>query len=114
VGFLDCYRCEHWCAAIRVLQHLNGTRTMVLRLGGMAPISLSGHIDVDFGNELEKRKSVMGYKFSLGSSAISWASRKQKVVTLSSTEAEYIGASETAKESCWLRMLRQNPHSHPM
>jgi hypothetical protein len=47
----------------------------------------------------------MGYTFSLGSGAISWASRKQKVVTLSSTEAEYFGASEAAKESCWLCML---------
>jgi hypothetical protein len=70
----------------------------VLRLGGMAPISLSGHIDMDFGNELEKRKSVMGYKFSLGSSTICGASHKQKVVTLSSTEAEYIGASKPRKK----------------
>jgi hypothetical protein len=59
-GFLDCYRFEHWRAAIRVLQYLNGTRTMVLRLGSTAPISLSGQVDADFANELEKRKSVMG------------------------------------------------------
>jgi hypothetical protein len=104
-GFLDCYRFEHWRAAIRVLQYLNGTRTLALELGGSAPISLSGHVDADFANELDKRKSVMGYTFSLGSGAISWASRKQKVVTLSSTEAEYIGTSEAAKEACWLRML---------
>jgi hypothetical protein len=104
-GFLDCYRFKHWRAAIQVLQYLNGTRMMVLRLGGMAPISLSDHVDADSTNELEKRKSVMGHKFSLGSGAILWASRKQKVVTLSSTEAEYIGASEAAKEVCWLRML---------
>jgi hypothetical protein len=104
-GFLNCYRFEHWRAAIHVLQYLHGTRTLVLRLGGTAPISLTGHVDSDFANELDKRKSVMGYKFSLESGAISWASHKQKVVTLSSTEAEYIGASEAAKEACWLRML---------
>jgi hypothetical protein len=104
-GFLDCYRFEHWRAAIHVLQYLNGMRTLALTLGSTAPISLSGHVDAHFANELDKRKSVMGYKFSLRSGAISWASRKQKVVTLSSTEAEYIGTSEAAKEACWLRML---------
>jgi hypothetical protein len=71
----------------------------------MAPITLSGHVNADFVNELDRRKSVMGYNFTLDSGAISWASHKQKVVTLSSTEAEYIGASEAAKEACWLRML---------
>jgi hypothetical protein len=47
----------------------------------------------------------MGYTYSLGSGAISWASPKQKVVSLLSTESEYIAASEAAKDACWLRML---------
>jgi hypothetical protein len=104
-GFLDCYGFEHWRAAIRILRYLKGTRTLALILGGLADVFLTGHSDTDFANDSDKRKSVMGYTFSLGSGVISWASRKQKVVTLSSTEAEYIGASKAAKESCWLRML---------
>jgi hypothetical protein len=102
--FLDCYNTSHWQAAIRVLRYLKGTRTMSLTLGGHNPISLSGHTDSDFANDAG-RKSVMGYCFSLGSGAISWSSRKQKVVALSSTESEYISASEGAKDACWLRML---------
>jgi hypothetical protein len=74
-------------------------------LGGTGDIALRGYSDSDFANDLGTRKSVMGYTFSLGSGAISWASRRQKVVTVSSTEAEYIAASEAAKEVCWLRML---------
>jgi hypothetical protein len=104
-GFLDAYRFEHWRAAIRVLRYLKGTRELGLVLGGLEPIMLRGVGDSDFANDAETRKSVMGYAFSLGAGAISWASRKQKVVTVSSTEAEYIAASEAAKEACWLRML---------
>jgi hypothetical protein len=104
-GFLDCYHFDHWRAAIRVLRYLKGTRTLGLVLGGDADVALKGYSDSDFVNDPAKRKSVMGYMFSLGSGAISWASRRQKVVTVSSTEAEYIAASEAAKEMCWLRML---------
>jgi hypothetical protein len=104
-SFLDCYAFEHWRAAIRVLRYLKGTRGLCLVLGGDNEISLTGQGDADFANDVDHRKSVMGYSFSLGSGAISWASRKQKVVTCSSTEAEYIAASEAAKEICWLRML---------
>jgi hypothetical protein len=103
-GFLDCYGTAHWQAAIHILRYLKGTRTMSLTLGGMKPIMLVGHCDADYANDAG-RKSIMGYTFSLGSGAISWSSRKQKVVALSSTESEYITASEGAKDACWLRML---------
>jgi hypothetical protein len=103
-AFLDCYGVSHWQAAIRILQYLKGTRTMCLMLGGPQPISLSGYMDADYANNPE-RKSIMGYTYLPGSGAISWASRKQKVVSLSSMEAEYIAASEGAKDACWLRML---------
>jgi hypothetical protein len=104
-SFLDCYTTAHWMAAIRVVRYLKGTRLLMLRLGGRKPISLVGHTDTDYANDPDRRCSVMGYTFSLGSGSILWASRKQKVVTLSSAEAEYIGTSEAAKEACWLRML---------
>jgi hypothetical protein len=100
VGFLDCYCFKHWHTAICVLQYLKGTWMLALKLGGMAPISLSGHVNTDFVNKLDKHKSVMGYKFSLSSSVISSASYKQRVITLSSTEAKYIGALEATKEVC--------------
>jgi hypothetical protein len=104
-SFLDCYTTAHWMAAIRVVHYLKGTRLLTLRLGGRKTISLVGHSDTDYANDPDRRHSIMGYTFSLGSGSISWASRKQKVVTLSSAKAEYIGASEAAKEACWLQML---------
>jgi hypothetical protein len=103
-GFLDCYGTAHWQAAIRVLRYLKGTRSTSLMLGGTQPIALVGHGDADYANDAG-RKSIMGYTFSLGSGAISWALQKQKVVALLSTESEYIAASEGVKDVCWLRML---------
>jgi hypothetical protein len=104
-GFLDCYGFDHWCAAIRILRYLKCSHTLGLVLGGITNIALKDYSDSDFANDLAKRKSVMGYTFSLRSGTISWASQRQKVVTVSSTEAEYIAASEATKEVCWLQML---------
>jgi hypothetical protein len=84
-GFLNCYGTTHWQAAICVLRYLKGTRTMALTLGRTQPIALIGHGDTDYANNTG-HKSIMGYTFSLGSGAISLASRKQKVVALSSTD----------------------------
>jgi len=104
-GYLDCHRSSHWKAAIRVVRYLKGTRDLQLTLGGQTPILLSGYSDSDYGNCLDSRKSVSGYCFSLGSGVISYASRKQKTVATSSTEAEYIAASEACRELCWLRQV---------
>nr|GAT57284.1 predicted protein [Mycena chlorophos] len=111
-GFLDCYREVHWNAALRVVQYLKGTRTFALHLGG-GEERLSGFTDADWSNDVNNRKSVMGYCFSLGSGVISWASRKQKCVALSSAEAEYIAASEVTQEACWLRSLTTGVDAGP-
>jgi hypothetical protein len=92
-------------AAIQVVHYLKGTQLLTLRLGGRKPISLIGHTDTDYANDPDRCHSIMGYTFSLVSGSILWVSQKQKVVTLSSTEAEYIGTLEAVKDACWLRML---------
>ena len=54
---------------------------------------------------MEDRKSTFGCYFSLGSASISWMSRKQKSVTLSTAEAEYIAANMASYEAVWLQKL---------
>ena len=95
----------HWMAAQHVICYLNGTRERWLILGGKQPIALDRYIDLDFTQDLDNRKSVSGYTFSLGSGAISWSSKKQATISGSSTKAEYIAADHTAKEAMWLRSL---------
>jgi len=67
--------------------------------------TLTGYADADWANDLGDRKSTSGYVFKLAGGAISWSSKKQSSVALSSTEAEYIAGAHTAKELVWLQRL---------
>jgi hypothetical protein len=66
-------------------------------------LQLQGYTDADWEGDLDDRKSMFGYIFTLAGGAISWCSMKQDSVALSSMEAEYIAAPEAAKEGMWLR-----------
>ena len=87
---LDCYRPEHWDAAIRVIRYLKGTRLFCLTLGGFNPVHPISFADSDWANCPSTSRSVGGYCFSLGSGMVSWASHKQSLVTDSSCYAEYV------------------------
>jgi hypothetical protein len=52
---------------------------------------------------LENRKAISGYVFILNGAAVSWSSKQQEIVSLSTTEAEYIAITYTAKEAIWFR-----------
>jgi hypothetical protein len=72
------------------------------------PISsdtLSGYCDSDWGGDLGTRKSTTGYIFLFRNSPISWSSRLQKTVALSSCEAEYMALKEAIKEQIYLKSL---------
>ena len=67
-----------------------------------ASLKLQGYVAADFVGEINSRKSTTGFVFTLGGTAISWASNLQKIVTLSTIEAEYVAATKTGKEMIWL------------
>lgn len=104
--FLQNPSLEHWNAAVRILQYLKQTKDLKLLLGGksLVPVAYS---DADWAEDRHDRKSTTGYVFKLGDGAISWRSRKQKTVSLSSTEAEYMVMSDSSREACWLFHLLQ-------
>jgi hypothetical protein len=66
---------------------------------------LSGYSDSDWAGDYDTRKSTSGFVFGVGSAAISWSSKLQATVALSTCEAEYIGQTNAAKEAIWLRRL---------
>jgi hypothetical protein len=104
--FLNCYSEAHYNAAKYVLRYLAGTSNLGLKFKGGQPLLLTGYSDSDWGGDTNDRKSTSGYAFLVtGSSTISWASKKQQTVALSSTEAEYMALSDACKEAIWLRQL---------
>ena len=83
---------------------LKGTRELWLVYGDNHD-GLRGFSDADWGSSTEHRHSISGYVFTLDGGAISWSSKKQNVVALSSTEAEYIALTHATKEAIWLRYV---------
>ena len=61
--------------------------------------------DSDWAGCLDGRKSTSGNVFSLGSGVVTWSSKKQETVALSSSEAEYVAASSAIRQVLWLRKL---------
>jgi hypothetical protein len=98
---------EHQHALDRAFRYLCGTsnRCLVFQHGTPGGTELTGYVDADWAGDVNDQKSTSGFVFMLGGAAISWGSKKQTSVALSSTEAEYIAASYTAKEAIWLRHL---------
>ena len=94
----------HWIGAKNLLRYLRGTITYGLRYTA-GDVRLFGYTDADWAGNVDDRKSTSGCCFSLGSASISWMSRKQKSVALSTTEAKYIAASMASCDAVWLRKL---------
>jgi hypothetical protein len=95
----------------RAFRYLRGTSCYRLELGGNS-VLLQGNCDADWANNVDNRRSVTGYVFTLGSGVVSWQSKLQRTVALSSTEAEYMAASSATRELIWLRQLLNALH-HP-
>ena len=98
---------EHQHALERTLRYLRSTSDhgLVFQCGMPRGTELLGYVDADWASDVNDRKSTSGFVFMLGVAAISWGSKKQTSVALSSTEAEYIAAAHAAKEAIWLRRL---------
>jgi len=83
---------DHWIAAKHILRYLQGTIRYCLKYDRKNDVQLIGYIDSDWGGSETNGRSTMGGCFSLGYSLISWMSRKQESIALSSAKAEYIVA----------------------
>ena len=95
---------QHWVAVKRIFHYLKGTQKYGL-LYSKNDSNCVGFSDADWGGDLDDRKSTSGYVFQVGGTAISWRSKKQACVALSTAEAEYIALAGTAQESLWLQQL---------
>jgi hypothetical protein len=97
---------EHMAAVKHLLRYIAGTRNYGCRYvkdkdGG----KLIGYSDADMAGDIDDRKSTSGMLFMIGRKPVTWQSQKQKVVALSSCEAEYIAATTGACQGVWLGRL---------
>jgi len=99
---------SHLQAVKRIMRYLKGTEKFGILYKRKGNGELIGYTDSDYAGDIDDRKSTSGYVFSLGSGVVSWASKKQPIVTLSTTEAEFVAAAFCASHAIWLeRILRK-------
>jgi hypothetical protein len=95
----------HLLAAKRIFRYLQGTADFGLLYKKGEHSDLMGFTDSDYAGDQDDRKSTSGYVFMLGTGAVSWSSKKQPIVTLSTTEAEFVAAASCACQAIWLRRI---------
>eukprot|EP00253_Pinus_taeda_P021633 PITA_21633 len=96
---------SHWVAAKSVLRYLFGTVNYGILYTNASDVILAGFSNSDCAGNLDDRRSITGYTFSIGSRLIAWSSKKQSIVALSSCEAEYQALWAAMCEAIWLRRL---------
>jgi len=106
--FVSCYGKEHWAAIKRVLRYFKGEIDKGLVFDKSAFCVLQGYSDDDWAGDHETRRSSTSCTFIFGGAAVSWGSKLQKTVVLSTMEAEYMALCEASKEAVWLNKLVQS------
>eukprot|EP00253_Pinus_taeda_P032914 PITA_32914 len=96
---------NHWNAAKKVLRYLKGTVNLGIMYIDESDVVLTGFCDSDWAGNPNDRRSTSGYAFHIGSGVVSWSSKKQPTVSLSSTESEYKALTNATCEAIWLRRI---------
>ncbi|XP_052888003.1 secreted RxLR effector protein 161-like [Gossypium arboreum] len=93
----------HWTTVKNILKYLRRTKDTFLIYGGEEELSVKGYTDASFQTDKDDSRSQSGFVFCFNGGAVSWKSSKQSTVANFTTEAEYIAASEAAKEAVWIK-----------
>jgi hypothetical protein len=103
--FMETLKSTHWQAGKRILRYVAETTDFGIRYTSSLNFELIGYTNSDFAGSIDDRKSTYGHAFSFGSGEVAWASKKQPIVTLSSTEAEYVATAAAACQVVWMRRV---------
>ncbi|XP_019103704.1 uncharacterized mitochondrial protein AtMg00810-like [Beta vulgaris subsp. vulgaris] len=101
---------HHLEAVQRILRYVKGTIDYGILYPNDEQFEVVGYHDADYAGDLDTRRLITRYVFNLGSGAISWCSKRQPTVSLSSTEAEYKATTMATKECVWLTQLLKDLH----
>jgi len=103
--FMHCPSKDHMDAVSRILQYLKSAPGRGLMLSKNDHLKVEGYTDADWAGNVFDRKSTSGYFTFVGGNLVTWRSKKQKVVALSSAEAEFRGMAKGLCELLWIRRL---------
>ena len=103
--FMDQPQDIHWKVSKRILNFVQGKRTHGIFYKAKYDLELIGFTDSDWAGDSTNRKSTSRYVFMLAEGPISWSSKKQSAIALSSTEAEYRGVVNAATQCLWFQGL---------
>ena len=92
----------HWEGVKRVVSYLSSTKGLWLTFGGKKDVLLEGYSNSDWASQ-KHCHLISGFSFHYGQSTISWSLKKQAVIVLSSTKAEYVAQTHAAKKAMWLK-----------
>ncbi len=95
------------------MRYLKGTIHFGLMYSKNGTAECVGYSDADWAGDLDDRKSTSGYMFQIGGAAVSWRSKKQSCVALSTAEAEYMALGNAAQEAIWMRQLTSDLKNGP-
>ncbi|MCI04240.1 copia-type polyprotein, partial [Trifolium medium] len=97
----------HLAVVKRILRYLKGTLNLgiLYKCKKGTELIMQGWSDSDYAGDHDDRKSTSGYVFTMGESAICWSSKKQPIVTLSTTEAEFVSATSCVCQCLWLKNI---------
>jgi hypothetical protein len=96
---------EHIQKSLYIIKYVRSTVNAKITYDGRDREGLIAYADADWAADNISRKSVTGYIVRLAKGPVSWVSRKQKTIALSSTEAEYMSLSDTARQLVWMQSL---------
>ncbi|KAL5538348.1 hypothetical protein UlMin_042297 [Ulmus minor] len=100
---------KHWEVAKWLFRYIKGTSNvgLIYEQKEGTKLKLEGFVDSDYARNKDNRRSTTAYMFCLNGCYISWKSKLQPIVALSTTEAEYIAATKAIKEALWLQGILQ-------
>ena len=104
-SFMETPKEPHWKAWKRILRYVNGRKDFGIKYSTSKYSRFIGYSDSDCGSSIDYWKSTYVYTFHFWNHMMSWESRKQHIVPLSSAEAQYVPTRSTSSEAVWMRMM---------
>ena len=107
---------EHWNVLLHIVGYIKNTLDYGLTYSCDFDISPTAFVDADYGGCRDTRQSTLGYVFMMAGGPVTWSSKRQATVALSTVEAEYVAMSQCAQQMSWMHSWLDEvkiDYSHP-